>query len=109
MFEHFKAELERELTKVDKEKAKELINKIDLDWTDMLWQYREDNNITDDEFLRYFRFVCDIICYKSGGTMQGREMDEFDLLEEFFSAETEKLLENIELLEAYFDCWCELK
>lgn len=106
MFEHFKAELERELTKVDKEKAKKLISKIDLDWTDMLWQYRGDNNITDDEFLRYFRFICDIICYKSGGTMQGREVDEFDLLEEFFSVETKNVLENIELLEAYYDCWC---
>ncbi len=109
MFEHFKAELERELTNVDKEKAKALISKIDLDWTDMLWQYRGDNNITDDEFLRYFRFICDIICYKSGSTMQGREVDEFDLLEEFFSAGTEKVIENIELLEAYYDCWCDVK
>ena len=109
LFEHFKAELERELIKVDKEKAKSVISKIDLDWTDMLWQYRGDNNIIDDEFLRYFRFVCDIICYKNGSTMQGREMDEFDLLEEFFSAKTEKVMENINLLEAYYDCWCEVK
>ena len=107
MFEHFKAELERELTKVDKEKAKEVIGKIDLDWTDMLWQYRGDNNIIDDEFLRYFRFVCDIICYKKGGTMQGREVDEFDLLDEFFSAKTENVIKNIELLEAYYDCSCD--
>lgn len=109
MFEHFKAELERKLTKVDKEKAKAVISKIDLDWTDMLWQYRGDNNITDDEFLRYFRFVCDIICYKNGGTMQGREVDEFDLLDEFFSVENEKVLDNLELLEGYFDCWCKVK
>ena len=41
--------------------------------------------------------------------MQGREVDEFDLLEEFFSAGTEKVIENIELLEAYYDCWCDVK
>jgi hypothetical protein len=109
MFEHFKAELEHELTKVNKEKAKEIMRKIDLDWTDLLWEYRGDNNITDDEFLRYFRFVCDIICYKNGGTMQGRDVDEFNLLIEFFSTDNEKVSENIKVLEDYFDCWCEVK
>lgn len=109
MFEHFKAELERELTKVDGDKAKNLISKIDREWTDMLWKHRGDSNITDDEFLRYFRFICDIICYKSGGTMQGREMDEFDLLGEFFSAESNNVLENVKFLEAYYDCWCEVE
>ena len=108
-FEHFKAELERELTKIDKEKAKAIIRKIDLDWTDMLWQYRGDNNTTDDEFLRYFRFICDIICYKSGGTMQGREMDEFDLLYGFFSAGTENAMNNLKYFEDYYDCWCDVK
>jgi hypothetical protein len=35
-FEHFKAELERELRKIDEPTAKRIIKKIDLDWTDML-------------------------------------------------------------------------
>ena len=109
MFEHFKAELEHELAKVDKKRAKEIIRNIDIKWTDMLWDYRGDNNIIDDEFLRYFRFICDIICYKNGGTMQGRDLDEFDLLDEFFSADNNKLLDNLTIMENYFDCWCEVK
>lgn len=105
-FEHFKAELERELRKLDETTSKRVIKKIDIDWTDMLWRYRGNDNVIDDEFLRYFRFVCDIICYQSGGTTQGKSNDEFDLLKEYFSAKNENVMTNIKTLEDYFDCWC---
>ncbi len=107
-FEHFKAELERELRKVDECRAKDVIKKIDLDWTDMLWRYRGDDNVIDDEFLRYFKFICDIICYQSGGSTQGKSNDDFDLLKEYFSSENENVMANIKMLEEYFDCWCSL-
>ena len=105
-FEHFKAELERELRKIDEPMAKRIIKKIDLDWTDMLWRYRGDDNVIDDEFLRYFRFICDIICYQYGETTQGKSNDEFDLLKEYFSGQNENVMVNIQTLEDYFDCWC---
>lgn len=105
-FEHFKAELERELRKIDEPTSKRVIKKIDLDWTDMLWRYRGDDNVIDDEFLRYFRFICDIICYQNGGTTQGKSNDEFDLLKEYYSAKNENVMANIQTLENYFDCWC---
>lgn len=105
-FEHFKAELERELRKIDEPTSKRVIKKIDLDWTDMLWRYRGYDNVIDDEFLRYFRFICDIICYQNGGTTQGKSNDEFDLLKEYFSAKNENVMANIQTLENYFDCWC---
>lgn len=108
-FEHFKAELEHELRKVDDLIAKRIMKKIDLDWTDMLWHYRGDDNVTDDEFLRYFRFVCDVICYHQCGTPQGKSNDEFDLIKEYFSSQSEGVIENILLLEQYFDCWCTLR
>lgn len=108
-FEHFKAELERELRKIDEHRAKRVIKKIDLDWTDMLWRYRGDDNVIDDEFLRYFRFVCDIICYQNGGTTQGKSNDEFDLLKEYFSNQNENVMDNIKTLEDYYDCWCGLQ
>lgn len=108
-FEHFKAELERELRKINEPLAKHMIKKIDLDWTDMLWRYRGDDNVIDDEFLRYFKFVCDIICYQNGGTTQGKSEDEFDLLKEYFSGQNENVMANIQTLENYFDCWCDLQ
>ena len=107
-FEHFKAELEHGLREIDDNIAKRIMRKIDIDWTDMLWQYRGEDNVTDDEFLRYFRFVCDIICYKSGGTTQGKSNDEFDLQKEYFSKDSENVIFNITMLESYFDCWCHL-
>ena len=107
-FEHFKAELERELRKIDEPTAKRIIKKIDLDWTDMLWRYRGNDNVIDDEFLRYFKFICDIICYQNGGTTQGKSNDEFDLLKEYFSGQNKNVLANIQTLEEYFDCWSKL-
>ena len=105
-FEHFKAELERELKKREEDTAKRVIKKIDLAWSDMLWQYRGDDNLIDDEFLRYFKFVCDIICYQNGGSTQGKSSDEFDLLKEYFSGQNENVKANIQTLEDFFDCWC---
>ena len=113
-FEHFKAEMERSFRAIDETTAKRVISKIDLDWTDMLWQYRDSGNgtdddaITDDEFLKYFRFICDIICYKGGESPQGKSPDEFDLLQTWFSGDKEKVLKNISIMESYFDCWCHI-
>ena len=113
-FEHFKAELERCIRAVDDTAAKRVMQKIDRDWTDMLWRYRdagsgsEEDAITDDEFLKYFRFICDVLCYQGGESPQGKSSDEFDLLTVYFTGEKEKVLRNIETLESYFDCWCHI-
>ena len=50
----------------DNAAAKRVMQKIDRDWTDMLWRYRdadssEEDAIIDDEFLKYFRFICDVL------------------------------------------------
>lgn len=110
MFEHFKAEFERELSKIyEKKRVEEIIRKIDIDWTDMLWIYRGDDNVIDDEFLRYFRFICDIICYHDGGTPQGKDYDEFDLLEVYFNKDNPEIDKNVDYLIKCFDSWCEIK
>lgn len=114
MFEHFKAELEREIRSQDEEIANRVIAKIDREWTDLLWNYRDSGNrladdvITDDEFLRYFKFICDILCYRSGESPQGRSNAEFDLLERYFSSKNADSIKNIETLESFFDCWCNI-
>jgi len=107
-FEHFKAELEHNLREVDEELSKSVMEKVDIAWTDMLWQYRSDDNIIDDEFLRYFRFVCDIICYQSGGTTLNKSNDEFDLLNEYFAKDSNDVGANIQKMISMFDCWCDL-
>ena len=120
LFEHFKAELEREIRTLDEKtgnkNADRIVAKIDKAWTDLLWRYRNggsgdaaDDNIIDDEFLRYFKFICDIICYRSGKSPQSYSNDVFDLLHLYFSAKDEEnSLKNITALEAFFDCWCDI-
>lgn len=108
-FEHFKAEFESELKKIDNTIAKRIIGKIDGIWTDMLWYYRGDDNIIDDEFLNYFKFICSIVCYESGSTMQGQSLNEFDLLSDFFSINVNNVNKNLELFESYFDCLCNIQ
>ena len=113
-FEHFKAELERCIRLIDDESAKKIMRKIDREWTDMLWRYRDsgtgsqDDMVIDDEFLKYFRFICDLICYQGGESPQGKSTDEFDMLAEYFTGEKETVLHNIETLESYFDSWCHI-
>lgn len=100
-FEHFKAEFEKALKSVDEGIAERITRKIDVDWTDFLWPYKGDNNIIDDEFLRYFRFICDIICYQAG--QSPGQNDEFELIKLYFTGDNAK--ENILQLEEFFDCW----
>lgn len=113
-FEHFKAELERSLREIDNCTAERILEKIDRTWTDLLWNYRnsgngtDDDNITDDEFLRYFKFICDVICYKRGESLQGKSSDEFDLLQTYFSKRNNDAVSNIEVFESFFDCWCSI-
>ena len=107
-FEHFKAELESELKKADIDLAKRIIYKFDQDWNNMIWSYRDDSELPDDKFLNYFRFICDVISYKRGETLQGKSRDEFDLLKQFFSFGRESFVDNVLLLESYYDCWKDL-
>lgn len=104
-FENFKSELEYELKKSSTINSNNLINKIDREWTDLLWQFKDKNNSIDNAFLRYFRFICDVICYKNGDTPSNKKMDEIDLIKEYFSINNNDLNRNVEILESYFDCW----
>ena len=57
-FETFKARLGQTIAHTGR--ADEFGHKIDGAWADLLWPYRGDNDIVDDEFMRYFDFVLEI-------------------------------------------------
>lgn len=108
-FEHFKAELELKTKEVDQDLSKRIMRKIDREWTDILWPFRNSetdnaqaNAITDDEFMRYIHFVSDIIRFQHG---EQELTDEFEIIDKQFSKDCPIAKENLLLLEQMFDIW----
>ncbi|WP_051697514.1 DUF262 domain-containing protein [Prevotella sp. 10(H)] len=104
-FEHFKAEFEEIIKQQSEELSAEINHKFDIEWTDMLFPFRGDNNIIDDEFMRYFHFISDILCYKSEINI---EKDEFKLANLLYNKNNENAQYNIQYLKNSFDCWCRI-
>ena len=111
-FEHFKAELELQIKAVNEDLAKQIVSKIDKEWSDLLWPYRNSDTddeqadmVTDDEFLRYIHFVSDLISYRND---ELEIKDEFEIIEKQFSKGNPKAEENILLLENLFDIWTKI-
>lgn len=105
LFEHFKVEFEDIVEKNSKELRDEISKKIDIDWTDMLFNYRDENNIIDDKFLNYFKYISHILSYLSDIPL---EWDEFVLAHELYSPKNTKAQENLEFLKKSLDCWCNI-
>ena len=116
-FEHFKALLLSGLrVRVGEDLAKRIGVCLDQKWTDLLWPYarRTDDSLVDRPFLRYFKFVCRILChrkYARGGSLQQASFETMNnwgalrLLREFF-LDASEINENALMLEKCFNCWC---
>lgn len=102
-FEHFKAEWEGYMQKLNADVADRISRKIDLSWTDILWPYKGDNDIIDDEFIKYFRYLCAVIYYKKYPNEQIPE-DIFDLTKALFSDKKDDAMDNLLFIENAFDC-----
>lgn len=101
-FENFKAHFEDVLTKSHPDQASEFAQKIDAAWSDILWTYRGEDNLIDDEFIRYFRFVTEVCAWNSGIDLTRLE----DLAEQVYS-DPDKKTENLQFLFDAFDVWIE--
>jgi hypothetical protein len=65
-FETFKAHFEKTIETSDR--AGEFALKVDTTWSDLLWGLRGDDDLVDDEFLRYVEFVTEICEWRDGRT-----------------------------------------
>ncbi len=101
-FEHFKAEWEGCMKKVDEDIAERVSRKIDNQWTDVLWPYKGDDNIIDDEFVRFFKYICSIIYYKKYQIEECPD-DIFDLTKDLFLDKIDDAKENLLFIEEIFD------
>ncbi|WP_314205394.1 DUF262 domain-containing protein [Capnocytophaga bilenii] len=96
-FEHFKAEFTEAIRETI---GSDIIShKIDVAWTNILWPYKDSNNIIDEQFLNYFHFLTDIIRIKSDDDMSNKK-DYFEMIPLYKNNP-----DNITFLEKAFDCW----
>lgn len=104
-FEHFKAEWEGYMKAVDADLADCISHKIDTDWADMLWPYKNDNNVIDNGFVHFYKYLCALIYYKEYPTEQIPD-DIFDLTKALFCEKADKAKDHILFIEESFDCLC---
>lgn len=120
-FENVKAEWEASIRAIspsimpqqDAEQLQHRIEqKMDLDWTDLLWPYRNGqtgssaDDVVDDKFIRYLRFLTDIIYYKDE-ELKKNSSDILSIVEDLFR-DSEKAPEHLEFIEWGFDCWLDV-
>ena len=66
-FENFKAEWEGLLRKnkhITTDMRNQFSHKIDSEWTDLFWNYRDKNHQIDEQFMRYLRFLAEVLAWK---------------------------------------------
>lgn len=100
-FEHFKAEYEN-LYEKDSDEARTVNHKFDVEWADTFFPYRNQDDIVDNEFMKYYFYVSHILCYEQGIK---KSNDEFELIKLVYS-DSPNAVTNRKYLEDAFDCWC---
>ena len=117
-FENFKARFEQMLENICPERAEKFEQKpaekfaqrVDQEWSNLLWRYRGEDNIIDDKFMRYFRFVSEL-CALGEGWKEGdfpespKVLDDFELAKKVYGIDNQKADENINFLMASLDTW----
>lgn len=72
-FENFKARFEQFLDQSGHARASEFSRKVDSTWADLFWRHRGDDDLIDDEFLRYFLFVTELCEWEGEGAVGASE------------------------------------
>ncbi|GAA1243259.1 DUF262 domain-containing protein [Oryzihumus leptocrescens] len=101
-FENFKAGFEK--TVAWSTRAADLALRIDTVWSDVLWPYRGDNDIVDDEFENYITFVTQLCEWRDGDfESDGRRL--IDRAAVIFGHDHPQAAANLDFLFDAFDTW----
>jgi hypothetical protein len=103
-FENFKAHFEALLKSNHHDQADDFTKKVDSDWSDILWKYRGDDNLIDDEFMRYFRCITEVCAWNAGIDFKSGVRDD-DLAELVYVANAPGAAESVRFLFQAFDLW----
>ncbi len=102
-FEHFKAEFE-DLYERDSVEAMAICHKFDVEWMDILFPYRNKEDVVDTEFMRYFYFISHILCYQQNVK---KNNDEFELVKTLYK-DSQQAADNRKFFENAMDCWSDV-
>jgi hypothetical protein len=100
-FETFKARLGQTIAHTGRQD--EFGHKIDGAWADLLWNYRGDNDIVDDEFMKYFAFVLEICEWREGNSDAPTRPEL--RAQELFGEENPRHREHLEFFFEALDVW----
>jgi hypothetical protein len=102
-YENFKARLESSIADIDPQG--ELAHKIDGPWTDVFWTYRGDDDLVDDEMLRYVTYLIELGEWKRNvwpiGSLEYRAR-------QLFNADNPEAKERLRQFIAAFDTWVDV-
>jgi len=101
-FETFKAHFEKTIESSDRAGAFAL--KVDTTWSDLLWEMRGDDDLIDDEFLRYLEFITEICEWRAGRT-DGARSRLGDRASIVFGDANPNRQFHLEFLFSAFDVW----
>lgn len=101
-FENFKARFEQVLEHSCPNRVEEFAQKVDGTWADLLWPFRGDDDIVDDEFLRYFVFVTEVCAWHDG---EQPSADEETLAERVYGPGNATAAAHLDFLIRAFDAW----
>jgi hypothetical protein len=106
-FEMFKARFEKMLERHCEAEAQEFATKIDTVWADVFWAFRGQDNLIDDELLRYLRFATDVCQWEASG-FPNPAVDLEALATKTFGGDSAQAKRNVERLLQFLDFWVDL-
>ena len=101
-FETFKARFEQMLEKSCGERVEEFALKVDGKWSNLLWPYCGDDDVIDDEFLRYFHFVTQLCAWNENRSVSA---DVADLAEVVYGENNPNAADHLDFLIRAYDTW----
>ena len=102
-FETFKARFEKTIEWSPR--AGEFALKADTVWSDMLWRFRGEDDLVDDEFLRLFDFVCEVCEWSDDDIESASEKTLIARAERVFASSNKRCIQHLDFLFTTFDLW----
>jgi len=84
-FENFKAKFEQFLEEKDEDLKKEFEIKIDNEWTDFFWDYKDKNYLIDSAFMNYFYYITEMLYNKKNIESKSLNEINFKTIENIYS------------------------